>query len=178
MKSAIGLGLLASALVSFASTKGAEAANGDTWWSANAATCVPTPSSSSHTVSAGTVQVSSGTVTLYCPITYSAALDGLSLFTLHLSHKGSKKNTITEKAYVQAELVVMSRSTGAESVPSGATFNPGGSTTYVEDSSGNITHAFDFNANYYYMRITIPCNTITAGFDQTFYGVAIVESAG
>jgi hypothetical protein len=171
MKNAIGLGLFAAALVSVASSK---AANAGTYWSSNAASCTVAAGSGAYTVSAGTVHVTNGnTVTLYCPVRYAASLSGVTSLNLEVDHTGEKIDTILGHAYVRAELVGIARSTGAETTY--GTFSPAGSSFYSQ-LSGSVSvpsPGFDFDGNFYYVRVVIIVNTNTTGYDQTLNGVGL-----
>jgi hypothetical protein len=166
----ITLALLVSALVGLAGSRTADAG---TAWSSNGASCTVAAGSGSYSVNAGTVHVTNGnTVTLYCPVSYSTGLSGLTLLTIEADHQGlTVFNGRIDQAYVRAEVVAMSRSTGAESVL--YTFFPGSSSTYLLDDDNFSLPAMNFDANFYYVRVTINVHTSVSGYDQTFYGVAL-----
>jgi hypothetical protein len=53
------------------------------------------------------------------------------------------------------------------------TFFPGSSSTYLLDDDNFSLPAMNFDANFYYVRVTINVHTSVSGYDQTFYGVAL-----
>lgn len=150
-------------------------------WSSDGASCVPTNSgihNNSYEVSVGHVHTrSSSSVVLYCPINTLFSNETEEFFTIDnknvyliMTYKGLRKTGIGGPAYTKAELLSMSKTTGAESVMLSMTSSGSSSVTTQTTLAG-----YDWNeqSNYYYVRLTlVPSSTLT-GYDQTVYAVEL-----
>lgn len=146
-----------------------------TIWSANAASCVPAQAlSSSVTISAGAVYVTTSPVYFYCPINTSLRQSNGTSNTLTLVYSGTSNygcsGLCTAPHFTEADLVALSRSTGAETTVVAL----GSTTSSVATSvSSSFSYAFDFDANVYYVRILVRGSTT---YPQYVYAVALKDS--
>jgi hypothetical protein len=157
-----------------------------TAWSTNAAACVPV-SQSGLLVTAGAVTAQAGsTVTLYCGIT-SVALAHQGFDSIEITYEGgtgvvagggtnAPQVTVPPRSggLVSAELIEMSKATGAEAPECG--IEPKASATIAtarmicENSS-----SVDFNNNFYYLRIIVKSG-IAAFQQMTVYGSSLIST--
>jgi len=147
-----------------------------TIWSMNAASCVPAQAAgTNYSISGGAVtNVVAQLQYFYCPIPYDLrALNGAT-HTLTLYYAGNSNYTCTglcsQFHFVEANVVAMSRSTGAETTV--VSLGSVTSSTFASVSSA-FSHTFDLDANVYYVRIRVSGNTSNP---QTVYAVALKDS--
>jgi hypothetical protein len=164
-----------SALVAIAVLSGRADADPATIWSMNAASCTPAqPAGTNNTVTGGAVTNITASQSFYCPIPYNLRqLNGttntMTLYYSGLSNYGCVG--ICQRAHwVSAELVAMSRSTGAETTV--VTLGSATSATFASVSAG-FSYAFDFDANVYYVRIHAEG---TPTWPQNVFSVALKDS--
>ena len=139
-----------------------------TIWSANGASFVPDSKSvanNSYGTGAGTVSGGAQvTVTLYAPVTLLPANTGFS--SLLLINSGRTAPNVNTKA----ELVRMSRATGAEFTIAAVTATSS-SSVHTTPSPG-FSAPFDQDNFLYYVRVTLRSG-ITVTQLQVLYGVAL-----
>jgi hypothetical protein len=147
-----------------------------TIWSMNAASCTPAqPAGTNYAISAGAVtNLIAHQQYFYCPIAYNLRqLNGTSnTLTLHFSGTSNYPcgGLCTQPHYVVADLVAMSRTTGAETiVATAASFS---SSTFATVTTG-FSYTYDFDANVYYVRIHAEGTT---SWPQNVYAVALKDS--
>ena len=138
-----------------------------TIWSANGASFVPDSKSVvNHWYSTGAGSVAGGaqvTVTLYAPVTLLPLNTGFSsILVINSGRTATNVNT-------RAELVKMSRSTGAESTVAAVTAS---SSSSVHTTNTNFSAPFDQDHFLYYVRVTLRSG-ITVTQLQVLYGVAL-----
>jgi hypothetical protein len=168
-----------------------------TAWSTNAAACVPVSAFGVH-VTAGAVTAGAGvTVTLYCGITKSALSGGFN--RIEITYKGgsfvlppigrlqsstaqtspaqgSTPDVTTMAAViltggiVTAELIEMSKATGAETVKCG--IQSTGSSVIATESQVCNSSSVNFDQNFYYVRIVLKSGIATLQ-QETIYGTAL-----
>jgi len=138
-----------------------------TIWSANGASFVPDSKSvanNSYGTGAGTVSGGAQvTVTLYARVTLLPANTGFS--SLLLINSGRTAPNVNTKA----ELVRMSRATGAEFTIAAVTAT---SSSSVHTTNTNFSAPFDQDHFLYYVRVTLRSG-ITVTQLQVLYGVAL-----
>jgi hypothetical protein len=164
-----------SALVAIAVLSGRADADPATIWSMNAASCTPAqPAGTNNTVTGGAVTNITASQSFYCPIPYNLRQLGGTSNTLTLYYSGPSNwgcsGLCTGPHYVIASLVAMSRSTGAETTVVDLPSVTAGSFSSV---SVAFSHAFDFDANVYYVRVRTLAST---SFVQSFYAIALKDS--
>jgi hypothetical protein len=139
-----------------------------TIWSANGASFVPDSKSvANNSYSTGVGSVAGGaqvTVTLYAPVTLLPPNTGFSsILVINSGRTATNVNT-------RAELVKMSRSTGAESIIAAVTATSS-SSVHTTPSPG-FSAPFEQDKFLYYVRVTLRSGIAVTQL-QVLYGVAL-----
>lgn len=148
-------------------------------WSSNAASCIADNASIQNntfeTVNGYVHTTGSSPVILYCPIetlfadeTEPFYTQDVYAFHLTVTYKGKRKTGLLGPALTKAELVAMSKFSGAETVL-GSLITTGSTTVFVQGQ--NIFVDWDEANNTYYVRLTLQPSSCCTGYDQTVYGV-------
>src|SRR5262245_66744 len=145
----------------------ASASSPFTIWSANGASFLPDSKSvanNSYRTGLGTVtSAAQVTVTLYAPVTMLPPNTGFSaLLVVNSGRTATNVNT-------KAQLVKMSRSTGAETVIAAVTAS---SSSSVHTTVTTFSATFDQDTFFYYVRVTLTSG-IAVTQAQVLYGVAL-----
>ena len=138
-----------------------------TIWSANGASFLPDSKSvANNRYSTGLGTIAGGaqvTVTLYAPVTMLPPNTGFTaLLVVNSGRTAPNVNT-------KAELVKMSRSTGAETIIATVTAS---SSTSVHTTSTSFSATFEPDNFFYYVRVTLKSGIVVSQL-QVLYGVAL-----
>lgn len=169
------------------------AAAATTSWSASGASCVPVGTVGLK-VTAGAVTAGAGvTATLYCGITKSALVGAFD--SIEITYSGGAGGVVASGAEAHpapsdasaaavgglknqsvttAELIEMSKATGAETVRCGIQSKGSAGITTETNLCTNSSN-IDFNNSFYYVRVVLKSG-IVAGRLQTIFGTSLTSN--
>lgn len=105
-------------------------------------------------------------ITFYCSVQPNDGGDSPNrLYLTALDDTGTSNS-----AFVKAELVGINRSTGSYGITATATTDST-SGTGVKEVYGTLSSSLDFDANFYWVRVTM--DRTSSGEDARFYGVSL-----
>lgn len=152
-------------------------AEASTWWGSVGAACTPASSAiqnNLYSISGGSVSVSSGApVVLYCPVHFLRFAGSPN--RLVMTSKGQNGSAPTGTSSITAQLVSMNLTSGAETVL--ATLSGASSLTPVLDAT-SFSHVFNFETNYYYVKVTLSGDGSSTYRTKTIYGVRLETYSG
>ena len=146
----------------------------DNYWSSTGAGCVrgdPAITNNLHYVVAGSVGFQTGAggvITLYCPVQQNSGGTLPDLLTMTYRDQ----NGTTTNADVKAQLIRLAKSDGTLSTISTVIDSDSSSTTSATQMQTTFFHTFNFDANYYYVRVDLS-RPVAATTIMVVYGVSL-----